>query len=351
MTLFKKAAKTQSRLRLALVGPSGSGKTYSALAIATGLGGRIAVIDTERGSASKYADEFTFDALEMELFSPRQYVQAINAAAAEGYDVLVIDSLSHAWMGKGGALEMVDNATARSNSRNSYVAWREVTPEHNALVDAIVQSKCHVIATMRSKTEYVLEQDDKGRMTPRKVGLAPIQRDGLEYEFDVVADMDLSNRMIVSKSRCKALSGQVINKPGADVAETLRRWLSDGAPQAEPKIEPTAATTPSANGHTEPPAPAEYQPVSAVNRAAVSGLIDQLARYQEMTETELRAKADAVKQLVTATNDQLSARGLDAINPPGLLSALKSIAAAAGQMIDYDARAPVVEAAADSIPF
>ena len=234
---FTKATKRQARLRMALIGPSGSGKTYSALAIASAMApsGKIAVIDTERGSASKYAGLFTFDVLELDTFAPETYASAIEAADAAGYDVLIIDSLSHAWFGKDGALEQVDRAAKRSSSQNSFAAWREVTPHHNAMIDAILQCKAHVIVTMRAKTEYVMETNEKGKSVPRKVGLAPVQRDGLEYEFDVVADMNLDNDLIVSKSRCPAMSGQVVNKPGENVAKILMAWLTDGAPQPKPE--------------------------------------------------------------------------------------------------------------------
>ena len=235
---FKKATKAAARGRIALIGPSGSGKTYSALAIATNLGKRVAVIDSERGSASKYANEFAFDVLELETFSPLTYVQAIEAAST--YDVVVIDSLSHAWMGKGGALEMVDAAQRRQKTPNSYTAWRDVTPDHNALVDALIQCPAHVVATMRAKTEYVQEKDERGKTTIRKVGLAPIQRDGLEYEFDVVGEIDLDHVLSISKSRCSSLADQAIRKPGKQLAETLKAWLSDGtpAPERAPKPEP-----------------------------------------------------------------------------------------------------------------
>lgn len=227
--MFKKATKQQSRLRMALIGPSGSGKTYTALKIATDLGERVALIDTERGSASKYADEFEFDTCDLDSFDPRRYVEAIRAADAAGYDVLVIDSLSHAWSGTGGALDLVDKARARSQSGNSFTAWKDVTPLHNQLVDTILQCKAHIIVTMRAKTEYVMEADSRGKQTPRKVGLAPIQRDGLEYEFDVVADVDLDHRFIVSKTRCKALDSAVV--PNAEgVAATLKAWLMNGSP-------------------------------------------------------------------------------------------------------------------------
>lgn len=234
--MFRKATKKQSKLRLALIGLSGGGKTYTSLLLASKLADKVAVIDTERGSASKYSDIFDFDVLELDSFSPDSYIQGIRAAQQAGYEALVIDSLSHAWTGKGGVLEMHDKATMRSTSRNSYVAWRDVTPKHNELVDAILQANMHVFVTMRAKTEYVQEKDERtGKTAVRKVGLAPVQRDGLEYEFDVVADMDQDNNMVVSKTRCSALNGEVIKKPGEDVAMTLKQWLSDGEAVTERK--------------------------------------------------------------------------------------------------------------------
>jgi hypothetical protein len=231
---FVKASKTQARLRLAMSGSSGSGKSYSALAIAQHLGTRVAVIDTERGSASKYAGIFNFDVLALETFGPKTYVEAIQAAEEAGYDVIVIDSLTHAWSGKDGALEQVNNATKRQQGGNSYTAWRDVTPQHNALVDAIIGSKAHIIATMRAKTEYVLEENERGKKVPRKIGMAPIQREGMEYEFDVFADMRVEgNEMVVTKSRCPAMTGAVFSQPGKDVADILKAWLTDGAPAPE----------------------------------------------------------------------------------------------------------------------
>jgi hypothetical protein len=175
--------------------------------------------------------------LELDTFGPLDYVAAIGAAAAEGYDVLIIDSLSHAWVGKGGALEQVDNAAKRERG-NTFGAWRNVTPQHNALIDAIIGARLHVIATMRSKTDYVQEKDERtGRTVVRKVGMAPVQRDGMEYEFDLVADLDQDNNMIVSKSRCPSMTGEVVRRAGAEVAEKLVAWLSDGEPEtAKPTV-------------------------------------------------------------------------------------------------------------------
>lgn len=228
---FKPATKAKAKLRLAISGPAGTGKTYTALKLATAFG-KTAVIDTERGSASKYAGDFTFDVVELSEFNPQHYIDAIHAAENAGYDVVVIDSLSHAWNAVGGILEMVDKAAARSQSKNTYFAWKDVTPIHNALIEAIVGSSCHVIATMRSKSDYILEEsvnsNGKKTVTPRKIGLAPIQREGMEFEFDVWGEMDTDNTMVITKTRCSALNGGVIAKPGQALAETLMNWLSDG---------------------------------------------------------------------------------------------------------------------------
>lgn len=234
---FKKATKHESKLRLALIGTSGSGKTFTALTFATALAptGKVAVIDTERGSASKYADKFSFDALDLDTFAPAKYVEAIAAAQAAGYEVLVIDSLSHAWSGKDGALEMVDRAAKRSNSNNTFTAWRDVTPEHNRMIDAIVGANMHVIVTLRAKTEYVMEQTSSGKLMPRKIGLAPVQRDGMEYEFDVVGTMNDDNTLVISKTRCSDLSGGVYEKPNGKVTDALKTWLTGAKP--EPKTE------------------------------------------------------------------------------------------------------------------
>ncbi len=225
---FTKAVKQKEKLRLALDGPAGSGKTWTALIIATDLaareGGRVAVVDSERSSARKYASDFDFDHLTLPDWSPHTYMGAVRAAEQQGYAVIVVDSFSHAWEG---VLELKDNATARSKSKNSFTeGWREATPVHNELVDTVLRADAHVIATLRTKTEYVIN-DDK---SISKVGLAPIQRAGVDFEFDVVGDMTAENSMVISKTRCSALVGQVFRKPDARLAETLWSWLTDGEP-------------------------------------------------------------------------------------------------------------------------
>jgi hypothetical protein len=255
--LFQKASKKSARLRMALIGVAGSGKTYTALNIAQHLGGPVALIDTERGSASKYSDVFDFDVLELESHSPQTYIDAIQAAEDAGYKVLIIDSLSHAWTGKEGALDQVTRATKRSQSGNTFGAWRDVTPMHNAMVDAIIGARLHIIATMRAKTEYVQEKNEKtGKTSVRKVGMAPVQRDGLEYEFDVVADLDQDNNLIIGKTRCPAVAGAVFPKAGKDVAGKLAAWLTSGAqqPESAPRTTPMPAAPAPVIERPAPPA-------------------------------------------------------------------------------------------------
>lgn len=251
---FQKATKKAAKLRLALIGPAGAGKSYTALRIAEGLGGPIAAIDTERGSLSKYSHVTDFDVLELDTFSVEKYINAIHDAEAAGYNVLIIDSLSHAWAGKDGILEFVDKRKTQ-NRGNDFGVWRDATPLQNSLVDAILTSKCHIICTMRSKMEYVIERDEKtGKNVPRKVGLQPVQRDQIEFELDVVGDLDQDHKFVVTKSRIDFLADAVILKPGPEVGKQLLDWLNDGAPAQEKPAVPSApsATPPAEN---EAPAP------------------------------------------------------------------------------------------------
>jgi AAA domain-containing protein len=238
---FTKATKKQAKLRLALMGPAGSGKTYTALTIAQHFGDKIALLDSEGGSASKYADIFTFDTITPDSFEPNLCTEAIHAAESAGYDVLIIDSWSAFWAGTGGALEQVDIATKRSRSGNKFTdGWGEVTPMQTRMVDAILSAKLHVIATMRVKTEYVIEENERGKKVPRRIGLQPIQRSGMEYEFDVVADIDLDNSLSIGKTRCSAIKDKVYKPAGENLASVLKAWLTDGAPVPEPAAQPVA---------------------------------------------------------------------------------------------------------------
>jgi len=223
---FHRAVKYDAKLRFAICGPSGSGKTYTLLQVATELGGPVALLDTERGSASKYADIFEFDVLELGSYDPARLIEIIDAVANKGYRVLCVDSLSHFWIGKDGELDKVDRAARRMQAPNSFAAWKEVTPLHNALIDRIVSAPLHILVSMRSKTEWIIDRDERtGKTAPRKVGLAPVMRDGIEYEFDVCGDMDQDNTLIITKSRCPKLAGGVFPKPGKELADLLKEWL------------------------------------------------------------------------------------------------------------------------------
>ncbi|WP_326750814.1 ATP-binding protein [Streptomyces hirsutus] len=243
---FIPATKEQAKARIALTGPTGSGKTYTALVLGTGIGDRIALIDTEHGSASKYADEFAFDTLPLTTFEPPALVEALAVAAHDGYDVVIVDSLSHFWSGSGGMLEQVDNAAKRIAGGNTFAGWREARPLERAMIDALLAYPGHLVATMRTKTEYVVEADERGRKVPRKVGLKPEQREGIEYEFDIVGDLDHDNTLVISKSRAKPLSGLVIRKPDAAFAEAVLEWLNAGKPTPSASDYLTTATAPHA---------------------------------------------------------------------------------------------------------
>lgn len=216
---FHKATKQRRRLRLALMGPSGSGKTFTALKLATEMGAKhIGLIDTERSSSELYAEFFEFIVAPLTNFHPKHYIAAMDDAAAEGVDVLIIDSLSHAWMGEGGILDQKD-------SKSGFDAWRTLTPMHNALVNKILDFPGHVIITLRSKTAYEVEKDDKGKTSVKKLGLAAEQRSGMEYEFDVVLLLDQENTADVTKTRCHDIKDEQFRKPGKELAQRLVRWL------------------------------------------------------------------------------------------------------------------------------
>ncbi len=240
---FVKATKKKSKLRLALTGPSGSGKTWGALQIAKGLGGRIACIDTEKGSASLYEHIVDFDVLELAApYTPERYISAIKEAEKAGYDVLIVDSTSHEWSGPGGCLELIDEVARAKFKGNTWSAWSDVTPRHRAFIDTMLQSNMHIISTGRSKTETA-QSESNGRKTVIKLGMKTEQRDGFEYEFTVVLDIIHDGHFAAaSKDRTGLFIGDP--KPISDqTGEMLAAWLNSGAdaPIAEPTIDKAAA--------------------------------------------------------------------------------------------------------------
>lgn len=275
--MFSKATRKKAKLRLALCGTSGSGKTYSALLIAKGIGGNIALIDTENGSGSLYEHLADYDVAEIHPpFTTDKYITAIREAEKSGYNVLIIDSLSHAWAGQGGLLEEVDKR--KSNAKNSFTAWRDVTPMHNKLVDTILQSGMHIIVTMRTKTAYEMEKDERGKIVPVKMGMAPVQRDGLEYEFTVVLDLDNAKHVATAgKDRTGLFDGKVF-VPCEGTGQELLQWLDSGVePPERPKPTEDAAKT----------QPAKQSAVAGVVDTGKLRTLANKAAKSGMSETDL----------------------------------------------------------------
>lgn len=228
---IRKASRKKAKLKLAMSGPSGSGKTYSALLIAYGLVGdwsKICVIDTENNSADLYANLGNFDVLPFAPpFSTDRYIQAIKEAEKGGYELVIIDSTSHEWQGEGGILESVDKVTAGANSKNSFSnGWKVMTPKHNEFMSAMLQSKCHVIATMRSKQDYQIVEEN-GKKEVKKIGLNPIQRDGVEFDFTL--HFDMSNKLANTlKDRTQLFSNGVPFVPTVQTGKDLHAWCEAG---------------------------------------------------------------------------------------------------------------------------
>lgn len=236
---FQPATKRRANLRLALEGPAGSGKTWTALELAKWLipNGRTALIDSEHGSASLYANDFRFDHAALPNYSVEAYCAEILEAQERGYDILIIDSLSHAWFAPGGVLDFKDKM-AEALHGDAFRAWGKATPLQNSLIEALLTYKGHLIATMRTKTEYVVEQVEEGgkiKNKPKKMGLAPIQRDGVDYEFDVIMRME-EGTGVVTKTRCTQLTGYTCYHPGKELADVLRAWVTEGAEPLWPKL-------------------------------------------------------------------------------------------------------------------
>ncbi len=239
MTGFQKAKKEKIYLKILLAGASGSGKSYSALKLATGIankmGGRIAAIDTEAGRIRYYANEFDFDDLQLsEPYTPEKYIEAITQAVDGGYSVLIIDSITHEW---NYILDQVDKIPGT----NSYTKWGKLTPRHNKFTEKMIQSPINIIATVRGKDAYVLEQDKNGKQVPKKVGLGYTQRDGLEYEYTVTFNIDQTNHVAtVQKDNTHLFENKYEMLTEKD-GEALYEWANSGEeriPTLEEKLRP-----------------------------------------------------------------------------------------------------------------
>jgi hypothetical protein len=222
---FKKASRVNHRLKIVLSGPSGSGKTMSALRLAHGLADdpdKIFLIDTENGSSTLYSERLQFLIAEMKPpYHPERFVKAIKLAEDAGAQVIIIDSASHEWEGEGGILDL------QQKMGGQFSDWKKVNPLHKQFIDAILHSKSHVIITLRKKQDYVIEQNERGKNAPKKVGLKDVQREGFEYEFTAALDVDMNHNATASKDRTGLFMSENISIPFLITEETgkkLKDW-------------------------------------------------------------------------------------------------------------------------------
>ncbi|MCX6204885.1 MAG: AAA family ATPase [Bacteroidetes bacterium] len=218
-----KASRKNAKIKMALQAPSGAGKTYSSLLIAFGLCNdwtKIAVIDTENHSSELYSHLGKYNVLHVEEpFTPERYIEAIQLCVNEGMDVVILDSITHEWMN---ILEAHSKMTG-----NSYTNWSKLTPRHNAFVNYILQSPIHIIGTIRSKQEYVLSEKN-GKQVPEKVGLKGVTRDGMDYEFTLVFEIDIKNNAIATKDRTSIFKGQPEFVITSETGKKILEWCNDG---------------------------------------------------------------------------------------------------------------------------
>lgn len=293
--LFKKAERKKAKLRLGLTGPSGSGKSYAALTLAKSIGGKIAAIDTEHGSLSLYTNLCEFDSIDMQApYTPERMIEYIKMAEANGYDVLIIDSITHEWSGAGGCLEINDKLAASKFKGNTWSAWSETTPRHRKLLDTIISSNMHIITTLRSKTETVQGEGKK----VFKVGMKSEQRDGYEYELTVVLDIvHEGHAAIASKDRTGIFTDKDPAPITAATGKALMAWLNSGAePTPEPPATPTSA--PPSKSPAAPSTPSRFAKAQeAISKATTVARIEFLHNYAVDLEIKGELTADEMMEL------------------------------------------------------
>ena len=308
MIQLQKAKRSLARIKLAVGGPSGSGKTMSSLLIAYGLiqgehpdwtpamcWDKVCVIDTENGSACLYVGTSVgatrigeYYTIPMSApYEPAKYIDSIHAAEQAGMSVIIVDSYSHSWVGTGGALEKVGKIAARSG--NSYTAWRDVTPEQTKLLDCILQSPCHIICTIRAKTEYIQTKDNNGKTVIKNVGMGLQARDGTDFEFSTVFQLDNEQHTAnATKDRTGLFDGKYFTIT-PETGKEIYQWLSTGAPEKPAVPAPQPAVTPTA---TEQPAQPET-PAAPAQAAPVAQSEDLLTQAQKMTGEVFKARYNA----------------------------------------------------------
>ena len=292
---FQKASKSKSKLRAAIFGPAGAGKTFTSLSIATGMGNKIALIDSERGSANKYADRFNFDIAELNVKSIDEYVKIINEASGK-YNVLIIDSLTHAW---NELLEEVDKIAKVKYKGNTWSAWSEGNPKQKKLINALLSFPGHIIATMRSRTEWQTSTDVNGKVKPTRVGLAPEQGKGIEYEFDLLMELTTEHMGSIIKDRTSKYQDKIIEYPGEVFGKELSEWLNTGvdiAPKQQTQTDPgkhTPAVLKNPKGEIELPQGNHADVMSKLNKCKSEA---HLLAYQKIREAHTWTPAELKEQ-------------------------------------------------------
>lgn len=223
---LRKATRQKAKIRLGLSAVSGGGKTYSALLIAHGIcqdWSKVAVIDTENMSADLYAHLGAYEVLTLQApYSPERYIEALIACEDAGMGVIIIDSITHEWDGKGGILEI-----SNQMSGNNFTNWAKLTPRHQAFIDAILTSKCHIITTVRRKQDYEMSQEN-GKAKVQKVGMKEVTREGFEYELTVNMELDTNHNVTVSKDRTGLFVGKPQFIPSENTGKMIAEWCESG---------------------------------------------------------------------------------------------------------------------------
>ncbi len=372
MSVFRKAERRRARLRLAISGISGAGKTVSSLLMAYGITGdwsKIAMVDTEGGRGELYvgsniggtrqADGTIVGGVTIGQygyirltppFEPEKYMTALDVAGKEGFEICILDSLSHAWAGEGGLLEAVD--ALKSRYTNQWAAWREITPRHNALVDAILQSPIHVICTLRAKTEWVVEEES-GKKKPIKVGLQPVMRDGIEYEFTVVFDQQQDHTVLASKDNTSLFDRRVF-VPAVETGRLLLQWLNQGIDEGPAGILNVPSTTkPSLPAAAPPTGQSQGPPQGRPAQQPPAGGT-RLGAGAEKAVQEVRAGIDLanykLRTETNATDAELSSFVQEAIGKarPGSLGEAKKLLEHLQKTLE--ARKAAIEAAKQQPP-
>ena len=303
---FVKAQKSAASIKIAICGQSGAGKTTGALMIASGLGGKIAVLDTENTRASLKSDEFDFDVWDgkpgQEGFSPEFFIKVIKEAEKANYKTLIIDSITHEWFGRGGCLEIQNTLANTRYKGNATAAWREVTPRHQAFIDAIQSSNINIICTIRSKPAVVISKDESGKTTVKRVGLEPMQREGIEYEFSIFFDIERENHCAdASKDDTKIFhTPQIIS---VESGRKIASWLTSAAPSSATQTQ--EQSTPSNADRAR-----SYVNVIAIKRfnegeprekilKDFADLLktDQIKEIEDLNDIEIRCLGNALKAL------------------------------------------------------